>query len=259
MKAFTEVLVELRKKKDLKQKELADRIGLSRTYIAMLETQSASDKKRPSFEVLQKLCRVIATPNGDIDETAPLDPKKTFELVFSATRLDVENPFVDLGGPLESAYKEVASNVTKAIYVFSDLAFDGLSANVREDTFSLINRGVKYHFFSSNLGGCCRAKELFNKSIDAEIVKDRVRVYESDSLLCRLQIGICDPGERSETGFMLAGPPNHMWLCYLGPSQVSRVAVWLISSDNARNFNDLTPEFVIRGVGQVRLAFPKAT
>lgn len=60
--AFGIRLKKFRSKAKLTQEELAEKIGLSRDFIALLET----GRRRPSVKTIQKLARVLRVKSSDL-------------------------------------------------------------------------------------------------------------------------------------------------------------------------------------------------
>jgi transcriptional regulator with XRE-family HTH domain len=59
VKRFGVVLKDLRARRGLSQQTLADRVGVSDAYIAMLETGT---RRNPSLILLQRLARALGVP-----------------------------------------------------------------------------------------------------------------------------------------------------------------------------------------------------
>jgi transcriptional regulator with XRE-family HTH domain len=59
VKRFGVVLKDLRARKGLSQQTLADRVGVSDAYIAMLETGT---RRNPSLTLLQRLAKALGVP-----------------------------------------------------------------------------------------------------------------------------------------------------------------------------------------------------
>lgn len=68
-------LIELRKKNDLTQDELANRISVSRTLVTKWET----GKSIPTSDTVLKLCPILGCGSGDLFEK---DAKKTYFRLF---------------------------------------------------------------------------------------------------------------------------------------------------------------------------------
>jgi transcriptional regulator with XRE-family HTH domain len=62
---LSRVLKQLREEKDLSQRDLATRAGVTQAYVAQLE---AGEKKNPSLDVLKKLARALGVPVGELLE-----------------------------------------------------------------------------------------------------------------------------------------------------------------------------------------------
>ena len=60
--AFGEIIRDLRKEKELSQEELADKAGLHRTYIGMIER----GEKNITLENINKLSKALQTPLHEI-------------------------------------------------------------------------------------------------------------------------------------------------------------------------------------------------
>ncbi len=56
----------LRVQRDLRQRDLADRLGLSPSYVSLFET----DDRTPTPEQVSKLCRVLGVSPSDLDGDA---------------------------------------------------------------------------------------------------------------------------------------------------------------------------------------------
>jgi transcriptional regulator with XRE-family HTH domain len=59
VKRFGVVLKDLREQRGLSQQTLADRVGVSDAYIAMLETGT---RRNPSLTLLQRLAKALGVP-----------------------------------------------------------------------------------------------------------------------------------------------------------------------------------------------------
>ena len=59
VKRFGVVLKDLRERRGLSQQTLADRVGVSDAYIAMLETGT---RRNPSLTLLQRLAKALGVP-----------------------------------------------------------------------------------------------------------------------------------------------------------------------------------------------------
>lgn len=98
MSKFSDMLVYLRKRDNISQQELADRIGMSRSIVGMYET----GKRMPSFEVLEAIADVFNVDinflygHTDSREYSQIYRSNLAAIVENANRADLEAAGVDL-------------------------------------------------------------------------------------------------------------------------------------------------------------------
>ena len=98
MSAFSNTLIYLRKREKMTQQELADKIGLSRSAIGMME----SGDRMPSFEVLESIADTFNVNidfligHSDSGEYSAIFRKNLSEILNNSSRSDLEAAGIDV-------------------------------------------------------------------------------------------------------------------------------------------------------------------
>lgn len=193
------VLADLRERAGLSRGQVAKKVGVSASYLSMLENSTYQNPKLPSLEILRQLYHSISK-SKQID---------AIELINALLDTDEINPSAVLHeGVHEEAQRQVRDDV-KEVWIISDLLGENIYDNLFESTCNnILTRGVLYVYFipfgSDQWYGLIERFKRKSK-INEELLRRSVTCIECPPLTFLTRIALFNPREKTAHGTITLG------------------------------------------------------
>lgn len=248
------VLTSLRERAGLSRSMLAQKIGVSPSYLSMLENATSKNPKSPSLEILRQLYHSLSKSRQS----------DAFELLQAILETDELAPSVmPYGGLSEEAQRQLKADV-REVWIISDLLGENVYDGLFEATYNnILKRSVSYVYFlpfgSDQWPGLIerfKRKKKFSK----EQLERCVTCIECTPLMFLARIALFNPRDKTAHGTITLGTMGNYTFFQLEKEQIESIYKTLLvplqSLTTAKTDKALARTISLPS-GRFELVFPK--
>lgn len=248
------VLTSLRERAGLSRSKLAQKIGVSPSYLSMLENATGQNPKSPSLEILRQLYHSLSKSRQS----------DAFELLQAILETDELVPSVmPYGGLSEEAQRQLKADV-REVWIISDLLGENVYDGLFEATYNnILKRGVSYVYFlpfgSDQWPGLIERFKR-KKKISKERLERCVTCIECTPLMFLARIALFNPRDKTAHGTITLGSMGNYTFFQLEKEQIESIYKTLLvplQSLTTAKTDKTLPKSISLPSGRFELVFPK--
>jgi transcriptional regulator with XRE-family HTH domain len=248
------VLTNLRERAGLSRSQLAKKIGVSSSYLSMLENSTYQNSKSPSLDILRQLYRSLSK----------LRQSDAFDLIQAILETNELAPAVmPYGGLTEEAQRQLKEDVQE-VWIISDLLGENVYDKLFEATYNnILKRNVSYVYFlpfgSDQWPGLI---ERFNrkKKISKDQLERCVTCIECPPLMSLARIALFNPREKTAHGTITLGSMGSYTFFQLEKEKIESICKTLLiplQNLTTAKTDKALPRTISLPSGRFELVFPK--